>query len=143
MRLGKIQIKKFDLNRKLNCVNCGRGKEQINGFRKKGRPAKLRTTRPGELVYSHPCVYTDAFTRLTATFLMKSKTQTLVNLKRYIAWMHNRSYNIQTLRTDQGTEYAYGTIKDFLRVNVITHALSGRWAHTKLYVAERMNRTMT
>lgn len=74
---------------------------------------------------------------------MKSKTQTLSNVERYVAWMHTRGYDVQTLRKDEGTEYSSSTIADFLRVNGINHALYGRSAHAQLHVAEKMSRTLT
>lgn len=95
-RLGRIEIKKSDLQRKFNCADCQKGKEHTKGFNKKGKSARLRTSRPGELVYSDTYgplsipdknediylqTYIDDFTCLTVTFLMKSKTQTLSNLE--------------------------------------------------------------
>lgn len=56
--------------------------------------------------------------------------------------MDNRGCPIQTLRTDKGTEYASKEIQNFLKINGITHAPTGRAAHAKMHVAWRMNRTI-
>lgn len=54
-RIGKIQIRKSDLNRKLDCINCKKGKAHAKRFNKKGKTANLRTSRPFELLYSDTC----------------------------------------------------------------------------------------
>lgn len=80
---------------------------------------------------------------MKATFLMKHKYQTLGNIERYTSFMREFGYDIERLRTDQGTEYSSGAIKDFLRANGIAHAPTGRAAHAQMNVAQRMNRTLT
>lgn len=57
----------------------------------------------GEL-YFDPFI--DDLTRQTVTFLMETKTDTLSNMKRCVSRMHRNRYDVQTLRTEQVTEYS-------------------------------------
>ena len=87
--------------------------------------------------------FIDDFTRMSVIFLMRTKVQTLSNIVRYFAFMRNKGYNVQALRTDQGTEYSSLEIKSYMNMNGIEHAITGRAAHEQMHVAERMNRTIT
>lgn len=57
--------------------------------------------------------------------------------------MSTRAYEIQTLRTDQGTEYALQEIKRFLNISGIEHVVTGSSAHAQMHVAARIDRTFT
>lgn len=85
--------------------------------------------------------YIDDFTRLTVTFLMTAKSDTIKTSNGFL--MRNKGSNIHTLRTYQGTEYRFNEITEFLMANGITHVPSGIDAHAQRHVAERMNRTLT
>lgn len=157
-RIGQISISKANMNRPLNCIRCTKGKSHHQTFIKRPKRTKVRTQRAGELVYSDTCgtfsvldmngndyyqTYIDDYTRLAVNFLMKTKTETLRNFERYVAFMRARNYSLKTFRTDQGTEYVSAAIKDFLKANCIAHSQTGRSAHAQMHVAERMNRTLT
>lgn len=88
-------------------------------FNKNEKESNLGTKIPGELIYSEICglfsitdtneyhyfqTRIDDFTRMTATFLMKTRTKTLSNIEIYIAWINARGYYFKTFRTGQGTE---------------------------------------
>lgn len=70
---------------------------------------------------------------------MKNQTQILENLEIYVSFMKSRGDEGVTLGTDRGTEYISSEIQSFLIVTGIVHALTGRVAHTKMHVPERMN----
>lgn len=65
------------------------------------------------------------------------------NIERYVCFMSTKYHEVQTFRTEQGTEYASSRIDNYLRVNGITHVLTGRAVHAQMHVAERINRTIT
>lgn len=111
----------------------------------------------GELIYSDTCgpfsisdvngnayvqIYIDDFPRMTSTFLMKHKSQTMQNLEAYMEMMHKQGYCIQKLRTDQGTEYVSREMQELLNENGIAYAHTGSPAHEKMHLDERMNRTL-
>lgn len=74
---------------------------------------------------------------------MRTKNQTMNNLERYIVFMREKGYEVQTLRKYQGTEYAPREIKHKLDMNGIFRAINGRAAPDQMHVAERLNGTIT
>lgn len=64
------------------------------------------------------------------------------NIETFKSFMEHRGHGIQTLRTNQGSEYASREIKDFLKVNGIMHSPTGLAAHVQMHVYERMNQTV-
>lgn len=147
-----------DMNRPLKCVKCVQGKSNHQNFKKIPNNTKEITLCPDGLIYSDTCSpfsvpdingnnyyqnFIDDYTRLTVTFLMKTKTETLRNLEIYVAFMRARNYSVRTFRTDQDTEYASSSIQCFLRFNSITYFHTNRSAHTQIHVVERMHRTLT
>lgn len=87
--------------------------------------------------------YIDEFARMAVNLLMRNKNQTMHNLERYIAFMSNKRYEVQTLRTDQGTEHESWEIKNHLDMNGISHAITGRSVHSQIHVSGRKNRTIS
>lgn len=57
--------------------------------------------------------------------------------------MTNMGSEVQTFRTDKGTEYGYNVGKEFLRAHIITYVTTGRAVHAQICVTEIMNRTLT
>lgn len=57
--------------------------------------------------------------------------------------MRNRGYDVQTIRTDQGTEYSSSEIESYLRLKGIENVITGRAAREQMHVAESMNLTLT
>lgn len=53
--------------------------------------------------------------------------------------MRSRSYDLRTMRTDQGTKINYGAISDFVTVTEITHGHTERAARIQINVAKRTN----
>lgn len=115
VRMGIIPIGKNDLNKRLDCVICAQAKAHALNYKKRPKSSKARTNSPGELVYFNTCgpfsipdinddlffqTYIDDISRLTVTFLMKAKSQTMSNIVSYKSFMDNRGYSNNTLRTD-------------------------------------------
>lgn len=63
-------------------------------------------------------------------------------MSRFVAFMENKVYEVQTIRTYMGSKYRFGEIKDYLRVNGIIRVLTGRRPHAQIHVKERKNRTL-
>lgn len=56
--------------------------------------------------------------------------------------MHSRGYEVQTLRTAQGTECNSNEIINYLHINGIEHAVKEKAANEPMHVAKRMDRTL-
>lgn len=57
-------------------------------------------------------------------------------------FMKNKGCEVQTIRTDQETEYSSNEISSLLKANGVEYAVTGRAAHGQIHVAERMKRTI-
>lgn len=112
----------------------------------------------GELVYLDTCgrfsvtdingdmyfhTYIDEYTCLIATVMMKEKSETLNNLDSYACFMRTRVYEVETLRTYQGTDCRCIKLKDYLRIKGINHVRQGQDAHAQKIEAEHMTRNLT
>lgn len=133
------------------CETCVRSK----GTRQPYSGERPKTSRPLERIHSDVCgpmpvnghdgsryfvTFTDDYTHLTVTYLMKQKSETVNKFKEYFK-MATSHFNtkVARLRSDRGTEYTCTEMKDFCKENGIVNP-----AHNPQLngVAERLNRTL-
>lgn len=95
------------------------------------------------IVYMYFQKYKGDFIRTTKTFLMKTKTQMMGKIEWLVSSMRNKGHEVKMFHTDQGTEYRLYWIKSYMRVNIISHGVTGRFAQAQMNETERINRNVT
>ena len=147
MKLPKTQTQSF-------CESCAVGK----ATKRKFETSKIRTTRKLELVHSDVCgpitpnslsgnryfiTFTDDYSRCTAVYFMKHKSEALEKFKEFEATaVGDCGETIGTFRTDNGTEYISQAFKEYLKSRQIRHQTSAPYTPEQNGVAERVNRTL-
>ena len=143
------------------CESCAFGKQHRNKFPKK---AESETKQPLELVHSDVCgpmsvdsvggsryfvTFIDDFSRYTVVYTMKTKGETLLKFKEYVALMENATGHkvmklrtIKRLRTDNGGEYTSNEFNQYCKDKGIQRELTIPYSPQQNGVAERMNRTI-
>lgn len=89
-RLRMLPISKIQLRKPLNCLRCAQGKSHTKSHKRRPKKENSTSTRAVKLIYSDTCGpfsvpdineelyfqnFIDDCTRMTATFLMRAKTQ--------------------------------------------------------------------
>src|SRR6266498_4637233 len=85
--------------------------------------------------------FIDCYSRMTWLYLMKHKSEVLKCFKDFCAYIKNQfNAHVQTLRTDNGTEYVNNEFRSYLSVEGILHQTSCPGTPPQNGVAERKNR---
>jgi len=134
------------------CETCVLGKKHRDPF---PSGSAWRAKKPLELIHSDLCSvevpsnggsryfisFIDDFSRKAWVYFLQNKSDACTTFKKFKAYVEKRSgYQIQTLRTDRGTEYL--VCDDFLEQHGIRHQLTARYTPQQNGVAERKNRTI-
>ena len=138
------------------CEGCVVGKMAKKTHKAIG---EIRTKRKLELVHSDVCgpitpgslngskyfiTFTDDFSRCTAVYFMKEKSEALDKFKEFEAMVVGESgLKIGSLRTDNGGEYFSEKFKAYLKSRQINHQTTVPYTPEQNGVAERVNRTLT
>ena len=138
-----------------DCVACMEGKMTRRQF---NETENRVVNRKLDLVHSDLCgpmsvpslggaryflVLVDDLTRFTYVAFLKKKSDTLQELKAFIALMSNQGHGaVRAIRTDNGTEYVNGALKDYLTSKGIVHQTSAPYTPEQNGLAERTNRTL-
>ena len=137
------------------CEGCIEGKMH----RKSHKPVgEIRSTEVLQLVHTDVCgpmqtesiggnryfvTFIDDFSRYTAVYFMKRKSEVLNKFKEFEAKTTNwAGCRIKTLRTDGGGEYTSDEFQRYLKMKGISHDMSMPYSPQQNAVAERMNRTL-
>ena len=134
------------------CVSCELSKAHKLPFR--GGPAEVKTTRINEKLHSDTCgpfkvadrdgnkyflTLIDDYSRLSRTYLLKSKSQAKdILIQEFKQLTVKSGFAISTFRSDGGSEFF--KLDDFMREEGITHEVSLPFTHELHGVAERYNR---
>ncbi|UYV73309.1 hypothetical protein LAZ67_10002666 [Cordylochernes scorpioides] len=137
-----------------DCVQCIQGNLTETPFPKK---TEYRATETLQLVHSDICgplptnslsgkryfiTFTDDYSRYTKVYLLKGKDEAYEKIKDYVISAHTEfGKNIQTIRTDNGSEYVNRQV-DFLNQSGIKHQLTVPYSPAQNGVAERKNRSL-
>lgn len=136
------------------CDVCVKGKQTRLPFNKT-RPS---TRRPLERVHSDVCgpmdkiaidgsryfvTFTDDFTHLTVTYLMKNKSETFNKFREYheMATAHFNT-KLSILRSDRGGEYLSDVMKSFCKEKGVVLETNAAYNPESNGLAERINRTL-
>jgi transposase InsO family protein len=137
------------------CVSCVAAKQT----RKPNSSAATRTTTsPLQLIHSDVAgpmrtsslggaryfvLFIDDFSRFTAVFTLKQKSEVTDKFLEYKAWAENlHDGQIKALRSDNGGEYTSHRFTEILKENGITHEKTAPYSPEQNGVSERANRTL-
>jgi len=137
------------------CVSCVAAKQT----RKPNSAAATRTsTAPLQLIHSDVAgpmrtlslggakyflLFIDDFSRFTAVFTLRQKSDVTERFLEYKAWAENlHGMRIKALRSDNGGEYTSYQFTKILKENGITHEKTVPYSPEQNRVSERSNRTL-
>ena len=93
--------------------------------------------------YKYFVIFVDDFSRVTWLYLLKSKNEVMEVFKDFHNLVKNHfSSKIQTLRSDNGTEYMSHIMKQYLSIHGIMHQTSCVGTPQQNGVAERKNQDL-
>ena len=137
------------------CEGCVKGKATRKPFKAVG---EILSTRKLQLIHSdvwgpaqndtvggmkYFVYFTDDFSRCSAIYLMKLKSQVFDKFKEFEAAVTAETgERIGVLRTDNGGEYMSREFQDFLKLKGIKHQTTVPHTPEQNGVAERLNRTL-
>jgi transposase InsO family protein len=88
--------------------------------------------------------FTDDYTRLTRVFTLKEKSQLMAKLKEFYAWCFaQRGVKIKRLRSDNGTEFNNGPLRQWMADVGIQWEPTVTYSPEQNGLAERSQRTLT
>jgi hypothetical protein len=88
-------------------------------------------------------LFIDDYTRFTAVFTLKHKSEVFERFVEYKAWAeNNQAGKIRALRSDNGGEYTSLRFSQLLKENGITHEKTVPYSPEQNGVSERANRTL-
>jgi len=137
------------------CVSCVAAKQTR---KPNSSPATRTTTAPLQLIHSDVAgpmrtsslggaryfvLFIDDFSRFTAVFTLKHKSEVTDRFLEYQAWAENlHERRIKALRSDNGGEYTSHRFTDILKETGITHEKTAPYSPEQNGVSERANRTL-
>ena len=148
-----------NLVRELECSTCIKGKQIKSSYKKnEDKTNKYKNIKIGELIVSDVCgpfqvssinnykyfvSFIDVKSNYTSIYLMKSKTEVLDCIKKFISFINNQTGNkVKIFRSDNGTEYVNANAEKYFENKGIIHQLTNPYTPEQNGKAERMNRTL-
>ena len=138
-----------------DCEACAFGKQNRQSFPKK---SVHQSTQPLELIHSDVCgpmsvpslgasryfvTFIDDFSRYTAVYMMKSKSEVLERFKEFVALFENiTEKRVKRIRSDNGGEYTSEEFKKYCKDHGIIMENTIPYTPQQNGVSERMNRTV-
>jgi transposase InsO family protein len=138
----------------IHCVSCVMGKQKRLPFPQTAR----RADAVAELIHSdvwgpvnipsstgdsYFVVFTDDYTRYSAVYLMRNKSEVFTRFKHFLPWIQTQSGgHVKRLRTDNGGEYISREFINYLADHGIEHELTMPYTPQQNGVAERGHQTI-